>query len=162
MSHYGEALIRLAFTYVKDIHKAEDIMQDVFLKVYEKEEQFRGDANFKTYLYRITINCCKDHLKSWSFKHLFFTNDTREDIQISNSIEHTMIRFEEDYEFGKQILALPIKYREILVLHYYQDYSISEIAQMLGKSENTIYTRMRRAKEKLKSNLTVQAGDPIG
>ena len=55
MTEYGESLIRLAFTYVKDIHKAEDIIQDVFLKVYANLHQFKGKSSFKTYLYRIKI-----------------------------------------------------------------------------------------------------------
>ncbi len=161
MTQYGEALIRLAYTYVKDVHIAEDIIQDVFLKAYELHDQYRGDASFKTYLYRMTINRCKDHLRSWSFRNLFFTNVTHE-LCVEIGAEDTIIRFEEDYEFGIQILALPVKYREVLVLHYYQDYSITEIADLLKNSENTIYTRLRRAKAQLKEHVLRMEGDSIG
>lgn len=159
MTEYGESLIRLAFTYVKDIHKAEDIIQDVFLKVYANLHQFKGTSSFKTYLYRITINQCKDYLKSWSFKNLFFTE---KNIEYSlDSFESTVIRFEENYELGMKILDLPIKYREVIILHYYQDYSISEIATLLTVSESTIHTRLRRAKQRLKEKIFIGAGENL-
>ena len=159
MTEYGESLIRLAFTYVKDIHKAEDIIQDVFLKVYANLHQFKGESSFKTYLYRITINQCKDYLKSWSFKNLFFTE---KNIEYSfDSFESTVLRFEENYELGMKILDLPIKYREVIILHYYQDYSISEIATLLTVSESTIHTRLRRAKQRLKEKIFIGAGENL-
>lgn len=159
MTEYGESLIRLAFTYVKDIHKAEDIIQDVFLKVYANLHQFKGKSSFKTYLYRITINQCKDYLKSWSFKNLFFTEKS---IEYSfDSFESTVIRFEENYELGMKILDLPIKYREVIILYYYQDYSISEIATLLTVSESTIHTRLRRAKQRLKEKIFIGAGENL-
>lgn len=162
MNEYGELLIRLAYTYVKDVHVAEDIVQDVFLKVYEKGDQFRYESSFKTYLYRITINRCKDHLKSWSFKNLFFTDKQSPIETVNESTENMMIRFEEDYELGEKILSLPIKYREVLILRYYQDYSVSEISSLLGISNHTVNTRLRRAKERMKSHILMKEGDQIG
>lgn len=162
MNEYGELLIRLAYTYVKDVHVAEDIIQDVFLKVYEKGDKFRYESSFKTYIYRITINRCKDHLKSWSFRNIFFT-DKRWSVEETNeSAENMMIRFEEDYELGEEVLSLPIKYREVLILRYYQDYSVTEVSAILGISENTVNTRLRRAKERIKNNLLVKEGGQIG
>ncbi|WP_332647805.1 sigma-70 family RNA polymerase sigma factor [Lysinibacillus sp. 54212] len=163
MDEYGELLIRLAYTYVKDIHVAEDIIQDVFLKVYEKDDGFRFESSYKTYLYQITINRCKDYLKSWSFRSLFFTDNRLSEAETNESTENTMIRFEEDFELGEKVLALPIKYREVLILHYYQDYSISEVSSILGISQNTVNTRLRRAKERIKSNMSRnEEGDQIG
>ena len=162
MNEYGELLIRLAYTYVKDVHVAEDIIQDVFLKVHEKGDQFRYESSFKTYLYRITINRCKDHLKSWSFKNIFFTNKRWPVEEANESVENRVIRFEEDYELGEEILSLPIKYREVLILHYYQDYSVKEISTILSISKNTVNTRLRRAKEQIKNNILIKEGDQFG
>lgn len=164
MDEYGELLIRLAYTYVKDIHVAEDIIQEVFLKVYEKEDQFRFESSYKTYLYRITINRCKDYLKSWSFRSLFFTDKRlSSEPETNESAENMMIRFQEDYELGEKVLSLPIKYREVLILHYYQDYSVSEIGSILSISQNTVNTRLRRAKERIKYTMSAnEEGDRIG
>jgi RNA polymerase sigma factor (sigma-70 family) len=63
VDQYGEGLIRLAFTYVKNQQAAEDIVQDVFMRAYEKRDDFKGHSSYKTYLYRITINRCYDHLR---------------------------------------------------------------------------------------------------
>ena len=162
MNEYGELLIRLAYTYVKDVHVAEDIIQDVFLKVYEKEDKFRYESSFKTYLYRITINRCKDHLKSWSFRNIFFTDRRWSVEEADESAENMMIRFEEDYELGEEVLSLPIKYREVLILRYYQDYSVTEVSEILGIPENTVNTRLRRAKERIKNNILIKEGGQIG
>ncbi len=158
MNAHGEKLMRLAYTYVKDKHIAEDILQDVFLKAYEKQHQFKGKSSYETYLYRMTVNRCKDYMKSWPFKKLFFTERVEEP-HTSTSAEEIFIRFEEDYELGEQILSLPIKYREVVIFYFYLDYSIGEICETLQLSERTVYTRLRRARERLKKNLEEQAGE---
>ena len=71
---YAEELLRLAFTYVKDKQIAEDIVQDVLMKAFEKQSDFRGEASYKTYLYRLTINRSYDYLRSWSYKNTVVTN----------------------------------------------------------------------------------------
>ncbi|WP_369385783.1 sigma-70 family RNA polymerase sigma factor [Mesobacillus boroniphilus] len=73
MDEYGDKIIRLAYTYVRSHQAAEDITQEVFLKCYEKMHLFRGDSSYKTWLYKITVNKCKDYLKSWSYKNIIFT-----------------------------------------------------------------------------------------
>ncbi len=160
MNVHGEKLIRLAYTYVKDQHIAEDIIQDVFLKAYEKQHQFKGKSSYETYLYRMTINRCKDYLKRWSFKKLFYTEHMPEG-NMSTSAEEMFIRFEEDFELGEQILSLPVKYREVIIFYFYFDYSVSEMSSTLKLSERTIYTRLRRARKRLKKNSAEQAGDRI-
>lgn len=68
MTMYGDYLLRVCFTYVKDWTVAEDLVQDTFVKYYEKMEQFREEASIKTYLYRIVINNCHSYLSSWRYK----------------------------------------------------------------------------------------------
>jgi RNA polymerase sigma-70 factor, ECF subfamily len=160
MNVHGEKLMRLAYTYVKDKYIAENILQDVFLNAFEKQHQFQDKSSYETYLYRITVNRCKGYLKSWSFKRLFFTEHIPER-NMSTSTEEMFIRFEEDFELGEQILSLPIKYREVIIFYFYFNYSVSEMSSTLKLSERTIYTRLRRARERLKNNLAEQAGDYI-
>lgn len=74
MKTYGNDVIRIAYTYVKQKQLAEDVAQDVFLKCYEKMDSFRNESSYKTWLISITVNKCKDVLKSWSFKNLYITD----------------------------------------------------------------------------------------
>ena len=149
-----EHLLKIAFLYVKDWPAAEDIVQDVFLTYYEKYEQFEARSSLKTYLIRVTINKCKDYLKSWSFKKLFFTEHLPER-STSPYSEELFIRFEEDFEFGEHILSLPVKYREVVVFYFYLDYTISGMSETLRLSESTIHTRLRHAKQRLKKMIDV-------
>nr|WP_326569837.1 sigma-70 family RNA polymerase sigma factor [Bacillus niameyensis] len=74
MQAYGNDVIRVAFTYLKQKSLAEDVAQDVFIKCYEKMDTFRNESSYKTWVMKITVNRCKDVLKSWPFKNLLFTN----------------------------------------------------------------------------------------
>jgi len=153
VSQYGEELMRLAFTYVKNRQATEDIVQDVFMVAYEKRDNFRGEASYRTYLYRMTINRCYDYLRSWSFKSVFFSDKVASFFQHTNNTEGEVLINDERHMIGNQVLSLPLKYREVIVLYYYKELSIEEIATILTCSSNTIKTRLRRAREQLKINL---------
>ncbi|MEK4426798.1 sigma-70 family RNA polymerase sigma factor [Solibacillus sp. FSL K6-1523] len=147
---HGEELLRLAYTYVKNIQVAEDIVQDVLLKAFEQQQQFRGESTYRTYLYRLTINRSYDYLRSWSYKNTILTNKIREVFQGTKSAEQQVMELTENAQLGQAILQLPIKYREVIILYYYKEFNIEEIAQLLNISSNTVKTRLRRGREKLK------------
>lgn len=146
---HGEELLRLAFTYVKQRQTSEDIVQDVLLKAFEKQHEFRGDSEYRTYLYRMTINKCMDYLRSWHYRKTTVTETFRTRIGYMQSSDST----EDSQILGRQILELPIKYREILVLYYYKELSVKEISHLLNLSENTVKTRLQRGRFQLKSML---------
>jgi len=151
MIEYGDELVRLAFYYLKDTETAKDIVQNTFIKCYKNVDSFRYDAQIKTWLYRITINECKDYLKSWNYKMVqvkSFINVTAK--SISPSVERTVI---DKYNSGKMketIFSLPKVYREVVYLYYYDSLKTEEIAQVLDIPVNTVKTRLRRAKQRLK------------
>lgn len=161
IERYGEALIRLAFTYVKNIQVAEDIVQDVFVKAFEKREKFRGDSSYNTYLYRMTVNRCHDYFRSWSFKNLFYTN-RQQHLPLETSTESKVLQKTEQAIIGEQILSLPIKYREVIVLYYYSEYKIEEIAAILEITPSTVKSRLKRARERLKILLSNKVGEQYG
>lgn len=154
----GTKILRLAFTYVKDKKTAEDITQEVFIKCYSKLDQFRGEANIKTWLYSITINLCKDHLKSWSFRNIFFSQQLPERSGGANTVLDQIFLETQKKQLATAVLNLPVKYREVIILHYYDSYKVTEISQILTLSENTIRTRMRRGKEILKQKYKWEGG----
>jgi len=158
IDQYGEGLMRLAFTYVKNRQVAEDVVQDVFMRAYEKRDDFKGHSSYKTYLYRMTINRCYDHLRSWSFKNVQISNKLSLLFQSVPSTETISILQDEKNMLGKEVLSLPLKYREVLVLYYYKDLSVEEIASIFKCSANTIKTRLKRARDKLKVQLEQKGG----
>ncbi|WP_230199429.1 sigma-70 family RNA polymerase sigma factor [Bacillus ndiopicus] len=151
VEQYGEYLFHLGYLYVKDRQLAEEITQDVFLKYMQQPEKFRGDASLKTYLTRILINRCYDELKKIKRKTLFnqwlFKKDKNQP-----SIEHTYIKQEAYQTLLDKVLQLSLHYREIIILYYYEEFEVKEIANLLGLSENTVRTRLRRAREILKTD----------
>jgi len=150
MREYGNDVVRVAFSYLKNIQLAEDVSQDVFLTCFEKMDTFRNESSYKTWIIRITINKCKDVLKSWSYKNIVLTDflsKKREQL----STENTSINNEENEFLSKLILQLPIKQREVILLYYYHDFSIEEISKMLNSNVNTVKTRLHRARNKIKT-----------
>lgn len=154
MDQYGEALLRLAYTYVKDWGKAEDIIQEVFLTCFLKVNTFRGEASLKNWLYRIAINRCHDYVRSWSFKNIIPSNMILNFIKNNQpSPELIAITKEESYMLRQTILQLPLKYRETFILYYHEDLSIRDISSLLDTKEATIKSRLHRARRLLESRL---------
>lgn len=146
MNEYGTQITRLAYSYVKDLAKAEDITQEVFLKCYMKIDSFKGKSSLKTWLNRITINKCKDHLKSGWKKYIQFELPVFKEPKTRTSPEDQITKRDEHDELTSYVLQLPIKYREVIILHYFQELSTKEISQLLNLKETSIRTRLRRAR----------------
>ncbi len=141
LEKYSKMLIKLAFTYVKNMADAEDITQDVFVSLIKRGNSFENEEHEKAWLIRVTINNCKNQLKS--------------------SWNKLKVPLEEDISYmpkeGSDVLAmvldLPSKYRTVIHLHYYENYSINEIAGILRKKPATIGTWLARGRNLLKSKL---------
>lgn len=151
MDLYTEPLIRLAYYYVKDPQVAEDIVQEVFIKLYQGQGNYEERGELKAFLYRMTANKCKDYLKSWSYRKIQLQTKIRLD---SGKIElDDLVRKDEQTIIGDAILELPLKQREVLIYHYFKEMTIKEIANILSTPESTIKTRLRRGKELLRNKL---------
>ncbi|MEQ6377020.1 sigma-70 family RNA polymerase sigma factor [Bacillaceae bacterium S4-13-56] len=152
MNEYGPDLMKLAYTYVHDWAKAEDLVQDVFITSYEKLTSFRGESSLKTWLHRVTINKCKDSLKSWSFRNIRsgFDEYYQSTRSTTPTPEQDLIKKDEDSFLADCIMKLPMKYREVILLYYYSELDTEEIAAALKVNSKTIRTRMRRARNLLK------------
>jgi RNA polymerase sigma-70 factor, ECF subfamily len=157
LDEYGEKLTRLAYTYVKDWGKAEDIVQDTFLSFYAKQDQFRGDCSLKNWLFKLTINRCKDYLKSSAYKRLIFGTILDKWMPTTNSSPELKLIVKNDYdELATHIMNLPIKYRECIIFYYQEELSVAEISEMLQEKEATIKTRLHRARLLLKKELVAE------
>jgi RNA polymerase sigma-70 factor (ECF subfamily) len=150
MRKYGNDVLRTAYMYVKDNHLAEDIFQEVFIKVNQKLSTFQGSSSIKTWIIRITINTCKDYLKSaWNQRVVPMTE--YEENTLSSEDDFSAVEQEDENRLIRDsVMKLPDKYKDILLCVYFQDMTISEAANMLQIAEGTAKSRLSRAKEKLK------------
>lgn len=151
MRSYGTRVLRLVIFLVKDRSLAEDITQDVFVKVYRHLPRFRGDSSIDTWLYRIVVNECKGYLRSWAFRHILPRSWIK--AGADHSTERTVLEQAERDQLVQQVLLLPPLYRQVIALHYYADLSIGEVAEILGTSEGTVRTRLHRARQQLKRQM---------
>lgn len=153
ISLYGNDVLRIATAYTHNPTISEDIFQEVFIKVACNIHNFKNKSSEKTWIIRITINTCKDYLKS-SWNKKVIPMETIE--HASNSYaEDNILTNEKSDIIIQEILKLPIKYREVLLLYYYQDLLTSEIAKILGLSDASVRTRLRRARDIIKEKLKI-------
>ncbi len=154
MNKYGQEVLQLVYSYLNNKEVAEDLTQDIFVKCYKSLHTYKGKSNVKTWLWRIAINHCKDYIKSWYNKKVIVTEDEFAYMESQKeSVEQTVIQNAEDRELASAVMSLPIKYREVIYLFYYEELSIKEIAIVIEVKENTIKTRLKKAKELLKKGL---------
>ncbi len=138
---YSNMVYRLALTRTNTRENSEDVYQEVFLRLARKMPEFENEEHEKAWLIRVTINCSKNLLNSSFLKN---TTEMKEDIIFETKERH-------DIYYAVQ--ELPVKYRTIIYLFYYEDYKISEISKILKINENTIKSRLSRAREKLKEKV---------
>jgi RNA polymerase sigma-70 factor, ECF subfamily len=154
MNQYGQEILQLTYSYVNNKAIAEDLTQDIFVKCYKSLHTYSGKSKLRTWLWRIAINHCKDFHRSWYNKNVIIageempSNGTKKEL-----VEQAVIQKEEDDELISAIMTLPIKYREVIYLFYYEEMPLKEIATVTDTGVNTVKTRLRRAKELLKERL---------
>ncbi|MRH44153.1 sigma-70 family RNA polymerase sigma factor [Aquibacillus halophilus] len=154
MTKYGQEILQLAYSYVNSKEVAEDLTQDIFLKCYNSLHTFKGKSKLRTWLWQIAINHCKDYLKSWYKKNVIDPKTENVfDKGQNDNVEQTVIQKDEDDKLVMEIMKLPVKYREVIYLFYFEELTIKELATLIGNNQNTIKTRLKRSKELLKKKL---------
>ena len=136
---FSDMIYRIAYQNLFHISDAQDVVQDVFLKLLKhKEPCFQDDEHLKSWLIRVTINQCLDYKKS------FFRRNTV-------PMESFDIPCEpEEHKIMEELYQLPADYRNILYLYYYEEYTIKEIAEILGRKQNTVNSKLTRGRKRLK------------
>ena len=156
---YGNDVLRTAYMYVKDIHTAEDIFQEVFIKVNQKLSTFEGNSSIKTWIIRITINACKDYLISAYKRRVVPMMEYQEDAIVSESDYEEVEKQDTNHLIKETVLSLPAKYRDVVLCVYFQEMTIAEAAQTLNIAEGTAKSRLSRARQKLKDMLEGRISD---
>jgi len=141
---YADMVRRICMVHLKNYSDSEDIFQTVFLKYALSSVVFENEEHEKSWFIRVTINACKDLLKS------FFKSRT---VPLDELVLQTPKLTTDNSEVLKAVLSLPAKYRDVVYLHYYEEYSAPEISCLLRKNVNTIYTLLTRSKQLLRERL---------
>lgn len=145
-------IYRLAYAYMKNRYDADDVYQTVFESFIRNNPQFKNEEHEKAWFIRTTINACKNIFSSgWNRKVTMFEEDEWKKIEDGN-IENVDTS-EKSEKLLELVMQLPPKYRVVVHLFYYEDYSVNEIAEMLGITISNVTTRLKRARAKLKDEL---------
>lgn len=152
MDTYGNDVLRTSYMYLKNLQNAEDAFQEVFIRVFNKLESFKGESSEKTWIIRITINVCKDMLRSSWFKRVLLT-DKLKDKNVNIGIENRIIKIEENKVIFEEVMSLSHRFKEVIILYYYHNCNTAEISKILNVAEGTVRSRLHRAREILKTKL---------
>lgn len=137
---YKDTIYSIAYTYMKNVLESDDVVQDVFMKYLNSNEKFKTLENEKYWLIRVTINTCKSYLKKvW-----------KQRVELDDSKIDTVRKTDENTNMFELVYSLPHKYKEIIVLRYYEDLSIIEISKALNISVSAVKKRLERARNMIK------------
>lgn len=144
IDRYADLVRRVCMIHLKNHTDTEDIFQTVFLKYVTGTTEFESEEHEKAWFIRVTINACKDLLRS------FFRSRI---VSLDDLLEQPDQVPEDHREVLEAVLALPDKYRDVVYLHYYEGYTAPEIGTILHKNPNTVYTLLTRARDELRKML---------
>ena len=149
MQCYGDQLAGLCTALLGDHMLAQDVVQETFIRAYKHMDSLRGEneKSEKAWLTRIAVNLCRDQQRSRWFR--FIDRNTSYDMLPEQAAQTA----DPDHELYHAVMQLSPKYREVILLHYYQDMDAAEIAASLRISLSSVYRRLEKARQKLKDQL---------
>lgn len=151
LTKYADMVRRICFLHLKNEQDTEDIFQEVFLKYILYPGAFESETHERAWLVRVSINACTDLRRNLLRRSV---------VPLELISETAFVQDEEDHsQVLEAVLSLPPKYRDVVYLHYYEGYSLKEVAELLRKKENTVYSLLSRARGQLK---TILGGEPVG
>lgn len=151
INDYDTQLRYLAYRYVRDWILVDDIMQDVYLKVFLKLDSFEGKSTLKSWLYRITVNQCLDYVRSKAMKSTVLTDNLEEYLTSPREfVEKEILERLEKETLQHTINSLPNDYKQTLSLYYFHDYSYKEIGDTLSKDITFVKNKLFRGRRLLR------------
>lgn len=147
MQAYGDDILRLCYIILRDRALAEDASQEVFFKAYKRLHSLRRREYAKTWLVSIAVNTCRDQLRSSWLRH------TDRNVRLEDLPPASCDFLEQDDSILREVMALEPKYREVLLLHYYQNMNAAECAKALHMTTSGFYRRLKKAQARLKPEL---------
>ena len=145
---YATDVLRVSYFYLGDRQKAEDVCQDVFVRLITNAPVLQ-EGREKAWLLKVALNRCRDLWRGAWVKRVILGSPAFELIPAPDEID----KLADQQEIMGAIHQLPASFREVILLHYYQGYGITEIAEMMDLPEGTISSRLSRGRKKLESIL---------
>lgn len=144
VERFQDMVYRTALHILGTPQDADDAAQEVFLRLFREKKPFDGEEHLRRWLLRVTVNYCRDVLKSpWRRRRIF----------LEELPETPVFQEPEQAELYREVMALPEKYRTVLNLFYYEELTVREIAELLETRQSTVTTRLSRARAQLKEKL---------
>lgn len=145
---------RCAYLCLRDESMAEDICQEVFLRLWQRPPRVQDGKGMRAWLLRVTINACRDNLRTPWHRRVRPAQDYELGALVSSSQpEGEALAHERDEALYNAVMELPLKYREVIILHYYFDYTQQETAHLLSIGDSTLRSRLARARSMLRTML---------
>ena len=141
---YKDNIYAAAFNICKSAADAEDVVQDTFLQYYMTKKEFDDEKHIRYWLLRVAINKAKNIQSSFRRKN---------EMSLEDYVETLTFETPESRELFEEVMKLPEKYRVVIHLFYYEDYSVKEIAKILRVTESSVKVRLSRGRAKLKDAL---------
>jgi RNA polymerase sigma factor (sigma-70 family) len=151
VDRYKDLVFTLALRMLKNREEAEEVSQDVFIKVYKSLSKFKGDSKFSTWIYRITYNSCLDALKKYKQEYQLVTIDEyteREIITLDNAFD-SLAEKEQQQTIEDCLQSLPKEDSFLLTLYYFEEQSIEDISKIVGLTANNVKVKLFRSRKKL-------------
>ena len=142
---HKQTLYNISYSYLKNVSDSDDIVQDVFMKYLNTNNDFKSDDDLKYWLIRVCINACINEIKSTYKKKVTLDND----IFSNNDLNKN-----EDKEIFSYVYDLPLQYKDVIVLYYYESYSTDEISKILKISQANVKKRLERGRNILKTKIS--------
>ena len=144
VEQYQNTVYRTALHALGSPQDADDAVQEVFLRLFRYKAPFESEEHLRRWLLRVTVNCCRDMLKSPWRKRRVSWEELPETPVFDKPQQAALYR---------EVMALPEKYRTVLNLFYYEELTVREIGELLGLKQSAVTTRLSRARERLKEKL---------
>ncbi len=154
VKRHQRGMLRLSMRFMKDMDLAQDVVQDSFIKAYEKLNLFEGRASFKSWLYQITVNTARNKLRENRYD---FSNIDDVHLSVSATAENGMVHAAVSEIIQTEVDRLPFKQKTALVLRVYEDMSFAEIAEVMECPYDTAKANYRHALLKLKETFEAQS-----
>ena len=152
---YFSTLYKIAFLQLKNAEDAEDVVQEVFFRYMKSEVVFESREHERAWFIKVTLNCCRRLWRSAWFRHraVLPEGEVPDGAAPEEETEEHYLKTERNKELLQAVWELPDKYREVLHLFYYEELSVKEIAEIVGKQESTVTSRLTRGRNILKKKL---------
>ena len=141
---YKDNIYAAAFNICKSAADAEDVVQDTFLQYYMTKKEFDDEKHIRYWILRVAINKAKNIQSSFRRKN---------EMSLEDYVETLTFETPESRELFEEVMKLPEKYRVVIHLFYYEDYSVKEIAKILKLTEGSVKVRLSRGRARLRDSL---------